>query len=171
MSGLIQIKMIRPTTLRVDSIRLELLNALRKEGRDTEADYKKCVETWTHKPKFASIVSLRSGAASVLTAPNGSVEENRIFQWVDEGTRHGYRIPSAGFARLSFRRYQAKTTPGVIGSGKGGPVGDYLHASHVTHPGIQPRLFSEAIQKGRKHRFLQAMQDAMKRGVTKAKAG
>lgn len=163
-----QVKGIRPAKLKVDSIRLELLNELRRQGKETETDLGKPVATWENKPKFESEISLAGGDAMVLTGPTGDAEAVKHFVWTDEGTPpHLIRRRRARTLRF-MSKYTAKTRPGWIGSQRGGPSGDPVYAPVVHHPGTKARKFTEAIQKRRKKKFTEGMIAAMQRGASKA---
>ena len=148
---LFQIKAIKPQRLRIPEIRLELLNELRRQGKETEADLGKPVATWENKPKFTSEISLAGGDAMVLTGPTGGDEAVQHFEWVDQGTRP-HIIRARRGRRLRFSsKYTAKTRPGWIGSRRGGPSGDAdgLAQSplHVERPPVPRQLASEADQQ------------------------
>lgn len=165
---LFQIKGIRPKKLQVDSIRLELLNELRRQGKETEAEFAKTVATWNDKPKFESEISLSGGDAMVLTGPTGSDEAVQHFEWVDQGTKPHIIRPRRGRVLRFSSKFTPKTRKGWIGSQRGGPSGDPVYAPVVHHPGTQARELSEAIQKRRKKKFTEGMVDAMQRGAAKA---
>jgi hypothetical protein len=81
-------KGIKPKKLRVDKVRLNLLNALRKEGRIVKKEFEKTTATWTgDKPTFMILISLAGGNAVVLVGPGGSTKGTQKWVWLDEGTK------------------------------------------------------------------------------------
>jgi hypothetical protein len=72
--------------------------------------------------------------------------DNRIYGYVDEGTKaHIIRAKSGGF--LTFRTgYIARTIPRVLHSGQSRYTGGWARKRIVRHPGTQSRRFSVIIQ-------------------------
>lgn len=166
MPFVVETKLIKPKQLKIDDIRLELLNALRKEGTAIKHEYEKTVATWKQKPEFRRLsVSLRGGLA-VIAVGTGDV----VYKFVDEGTTAHKIVPK----NRPFLAYQTvfvpKTKPNVIASNAGGKSGPWTRRKEVWHPGNAPRNFSNIIQKNRAAPFEKAMQAAMKRGADKANA-
>ena len=170
MSSVIEFKQIKPAKLKVDKVRLEILNALRAQGKEIVADYNQTVQTWRNKPAFEVAVSLAGGGATVLVTPDGPNRQQ--FEYVDKGTRpHIIRVRRAPALRFRLGG-SPKTQPGVIGSGSGSPPNGFWRAKDfVRHPGTEARRFSEIIEKRRRKRFQEAMVDAMQRGMEKAQDG
>ena len=163
MGEVFQIKLIKARKLKEDAVRLELLNALRAEGRQTAKEYEKTTASWKgKKPRFSSQISLTRSEAAVLTGPTGDAQAVEKWRRLDEGVK-----------ALRFRGgpYQAKTQPRVIGSRGGGPSGAYVFrkwARHLPH-GIEAREWSVVIQKRRRRRFTRRMVGAMNRGLKRAR--
>lgn len=158
MSALV-IKQIKPSRLRIDAMRLQLLNDVRKVGTGIKADFEKTTATWKTQVKFEVQVSLAGGPqAEVFTT-------NKIYGYVDKGTEPHVILPKRKKA-LSFvwggpGSYRPKTRPGVIGSSGGGATGDRVAFKGVLHPGTKPRNFSKEIQKLWTPRFKRAMEASM----------
>jgi len=164
MPDVFQFKAIKPKKLKIDKIRMEILNALRAEGRDVTKEYEKTTASWRVKPKFETMIGLtRAEGASVFVGT-----DDEIYGYVDQGTRpHVIRPRRARFLR--FRTgYKAKTSPRKIGSGPGGASGPVRFAKIVHHPGTQPREFSPTIRKRRRRKFTRRMVKAMQAGAKKA---
>lgn len=161
MPEVFELKVIRAKKLKVDAIRLELLNALRAEGRDVKKEYEKTTKTWKRKPKFETLIGLTGNDASVLTGTDSS-----IYKYIDEGTRIRWALMSSD--------WKSKTTPKKIGSTRG--RGRVLIAGKRAmqrrnirpRPGIKAREFSETIRKQRKNKFTRRMVKAMQDGAKKA---
>lgn len=169
MASSIQITPIFAEALQVDEIRLELLNELRKQGRLSAAELRKCVRTWRDKPKFKDPApSLKGGNASVTVAPSGSEDAVNHWNWTDEGTR-AHIIEAKRAPMLRFRGgWKAKTSPGVIGSGQSKSSGGWVSKKRVHHKGTKARKFTETVGKLRSREFDEAMQKAVMRGAQKA---
>lgn len=168
--SVIEFKQIKPAKLKVDKVRLELLNALRAQGKEIVADYNQTVQTWRNKPSFEVAISLADGGATVLVTPDGP--NRKQFEYVDKGTRPHPIFPRRARVLRFSSGYTAKTAPGVIGSGAGGPSGSPAFAAFIPrHPGTEARRFSEIIEQRRRKRFQEAMVDAMQRGMEKAQDG
>lgn len=161
--AVVKSKVIKPAKLKDKDMRLELLNGLRTVARAVERDYKETVKTWERKPEFETIISLRGGKAEFLVGTS-----DLIYKYVDEGTKpHPIFPKKAKFLRFQSG-YQAKTTPGIIGSKAGGRSGSEVFSRGVMHPGSKPRKFSELINKKYKSRFKDKMHDSMKRAAKKS---
>ena len=55
---MIVVKAIKPSRLREDAMRLELLNAMRRVGTGIKKDFEATTKTWKHKVKFEQLISL-----------------------------------------------------------------------------------------------------------------
>jgi hypothetical protein len=172
----------------LDAIRMELLNALRSEGRHIKRDFQKSTRTWKHKPRFDMKVSLRRAQAT------GFVEvktDDEIYGYVNHGTgiwsgRGKYPIrpkvrrrgPRGRFRRaagsLAFpSKFGPKTRPGKIGSSAGSRGGPMVFTKQVMHPGIRPRKFDQAIVNriNKTGRFQRRIDQAIVRGLAKSDKG
>jgi hypothetical protein len=158
-------KQIRPKKLKIDEVRLQLLNAIRAEGRAILKEYGKTVATWRRKPKFEQLIGLDKQQATVLVGT-----DSEIYKYVDEGTRPHRIVPRrARYLRFQVG-YRAKTVPNVIGSTAGGKFGPIVYRKAVQHPGFPGRNFTKIIQHRRKKPFRDAMLKAAQKGVAKANA-
>lgn len=159
-------KSIKPQKLKVDAIRLELLNALRKEATAIKKEYQKVVNTWDDAPKFDSAISLTGGNASALVGPTGSQKQVNKFLWLDKGTRIRWALMS--------KDWRSKTRPGGLSSGPGGgrvvvAGRRAMQARNIApRPGIQARNWTTLIAQRRKRPFQRAMVKAMQVGASKA---
>ncbi len=164
MAEVFSVKGIKPKKLKVDAFRLEMLNALRAEGRAVKKEYEKTTKTWKKKPEFEMLIGLTGKDASVLVGT-----DNEIYGYVDEGTE-GHYVPKTGVATMKFRPgYKAKTKPKQIKSYKGGAFGNKIvRRGRWWVKGIQPREFSPTIQKRRRKPFTRRMVKAMQAAGSKA---
>jgi len=153
------IKGIKPQKLKVDAIRLEILNELRKEGKDQVKELDKTTKTWKgDKPKFEALIGLTGEDATVVTGPTGSTMGVKKWNWLNEGTRVRRALMS--------RNWKSKTRPGYLGSG-GGRGRVVFISRRLSRPGIQARGWTEMVTKRRKQPFTNRMIKAMNRGAQK----
>ena len=166
--GALVFKIIKPQRLKVDAMRLALLNPMRKVGTGIKADFEKTVSTWKNKPKFDMQISL----SPVPQAEVSTVD--KIYRYVDQGTKGPYEIWAGYYTGKSNKKNLAfsskstpKTTPGVIGSSGGSRGTVDTFRPYVEHPGIKARNFSKEIEKIWQPKFKRAMEGAMSK-VAKA---
>lgn len=162
-------KPIKPKRLKDDAFRLEILNEVRKTGRDIRKDFEKTTATWKRKPEFDIDIS--------LTAPGPIVEvstDNKIYRFVNDGT-DPHPIFAGIFTGKSNKKALAffpsstpKTAPGIIGSGSGSQSGDRVARPYVDHPGTKARNFDETIAKKWEKLFKRRMEAAMVKGAKKS---
>jgi hypothetical protein len=159
MAEVFQVKAIKAKPMRLKEVRLELLNALRAEGKENEKLLEQTWATWKgDKPKAETLIGLTTKDASVLTGPNGSEDALNKFKWLDEGTCVRYATMS--------QDWKSKTTPGKLKSGRG--RGRMLFVNkRRPRPGIKARGWTELIQKRRRRPFTNAMIKAKNRGLDK----
>lgn len=107
--------------------------------------FKKTTSTWKTDVTFA-IDGPRGGTGAVGT-------DNDIYGYVTHGTRpHIIKPRNASVLSWEGGVYRAKSTPGIIGSKRGGNkptggVGQAVFAKVVHHPGTKARGYEEAIAK------------------------
>jgi hypothetical protein len=82
------VKGLKPAKLRVNQVRLNILNALRKEGKIVKRELEKTTATWKGaKPTFEIAIGLTGQDAIVLIGPGGNPEGAQKWVWLDEGTK------------------------------------------------------------------------------------
>jgi hypothetical protein len=148
---------IKPKRLKVDQIRLNILNALRAEGRIIKRELEKTTTTWKgEKPKFDIAIGLDSRDAILLVGPAGSQKGAEKWIWLDEGTKpHPIRAKNA--PNLIFRHgsgFRPKTKVQTFASFPGANKGPWVSKKRVIHPGIKARKWSETIQRKRRNPFV-----------------
>jgi len=165
------VKAIKPRKLRVKEVRLELLNELRKEGREEVRILQPTVQHWRGvKPDFDFEIGLTSKEVLLLVGPVGSEKAVQKWGWRDEGTRKNYPITARRTPFLRFRSgYSPSTTPGSFKSRGAVSYGSWVRKKTVIHPGIDARGWSEKLQKQRKRPYRDRMLAATRRGMEKAK--
>jgi len=125
--------------LAVDMERAErvIQNALTGTAQDIQVDFQTTTQTWRRRPGFAV---REEGQYSRIIGT-----EDEIYGYVNYGTGP-HLIRPVNARRLAFpANYQAKTSPGNIGSSGGGSSGPTVYANAVMHPGTAARKFDEAI--------------------------
>lgn len=150
------LKSIVPDLLKVDRIRLELLNGLRRFGRSAIRDVKKITDPWDNeKPNWSFKISLAGGNPSVFIDAGDGLGANK-WLWLDEGTSERPAIMSSNFV--------PKTQPGVLssGSGQGGLV--FINPDDP-QPGIEAREFSKNLIIKWTPMFQDIMQEALDKGA------
>jgi hypothetical protein len=156
----LSMKYFGPKGMKADEVRLEILNELRKQGTIVKDDFKKTTRTWDHQPQFSSEIHFEGTDPSLIVGT-----DDKIFKFVDEGTRAHWVRPKRG-GMLAFKTgYRAKTSPGMIGSTGGGGFGPMGFSKGHKVSGIKKRGFTRAIRLIRKPGFDRAMQAGLKRGL------
>jgi len=113
----------------------------RTAGREALRRYRRTVISWSRKPHFEDVYETTPDSATVLVGT-----DDPIYGYVDRGTRPHIIEPIGEGYPLRFQSgYRAKTMPGFLGSGQGGPEGPTVRAMRVRHPGTKPRRFTEMI--------------------------
>ena len=159
-------KSIKPQKLKIDKMRLELLNAMRKSGTVIQKDFEQTTATWKHKVKFETLVSLKQPGPTILVDT-----DDEIYRYVNEGTKAhdiwaGYYTGKSKHKVLVFPSgFTAKTTPGSLRSGPGGSSGKLVHTPYVRHKGSKARSFDAMIKKKREKWFKRQMQAAMNKAA------
>lgn len=152
-----RIKPIIPSKMQIGRIRLELLNALRKEGREMAKDFQQTTSTWNGaKPDFKPNISLAGGDASVIVEPTGSKKGINKWNWLDQGTRVRRALMSPN--------WKSKTKPGRLRSG-GGAGHVVFISKKLRRPGIKARGWSKTIGRQNTRRFQKRMGLAVTRGA------
>ena len=167
MTVVIAMKAIKPKRLKVDAIRLEILNELRKEGTVHRKELNKTTATWKgERPKMESLFGLSKGDATVVTGPTGSDKAVNKWVWLNDGTKIRWALMS--------NDWRSKTTPRRFKSGRGrGRVvvaGKRYMLRHgiPPRPGIKAREWTVLLTKRRKRPFTRRMIKAMQRAAKKA---
>jgi len=162
MPGAIVGKVIKPSRLKDDAMRLKLLNAMRKAGTQIKRDFEATVATWEEKPKFEELISLTGPGPVVLIGT-----DDEIYRYVNDGTRPheiwaGAYTGKSDKTVLAFSsQFVPKTQPGIIGSNPGFVGERDTFVPMVNHPGTEARNFDKVIQKKREPWFKRQMEGAM----------
>ena len=154
-------KGIKPKKLQVDQIRLNILNALREEGKIIAKEFEKTTRTWKGvKPKFEVLIGLTGKDATVIVGPTGSDKAVLKWVWIDEGTRP-HKIRAKNAPLLKFRSgFSPKTLPNKIASFPSGSFGSFVSKKEVNHPSTKPRNFTTIVVRRRRKPFIKSMTKA-----------
>lgn len=140
-------------------------------GEEQVLLFEAVVKTWKRKPRFISRVTVLKDKMILSVFPIGAHADK--FRWVDRGTKGPYPIPKVvrPGKRLAFQTgYIPRTRPGAQVNPQGGAAtGDTVFPSQVQHPGIKARGFTEAFTERLKPEFRQRSENALRRGVRRAR--
>lgn len=160
-----QVKFIKPQKMKLKEVRLEILNELRKQGREVTVEMAKPLATWKDKPKINFAIGLDKEAATLLVGPEGSEEQVNKFIWLDKGTKKRWALMS--------KDWSSKTKPNSFTASRGS--GRVIIAGRKAmqkrgigvRPGIKARGWTEALMKKRRKPFTRGIIDAKNKGVDK----
>lgn len=153
-----------------DVFRLEMLNAMHKIQRGIERDFKETTKTWSHQPKWDSVIDTKGGQLAVLVGT-----DDPIYKYVNDGTKPHVIVPRTKKAlRFPWDGYGShipKTIPTWIGSFPEQVPTNTVYFKKVNHPGNEARMFDEEIQKFWTPRFKTAIEEAMRNAAKKSGHG
>jgi hypothetical protein len=151
-------KNIKPRKLKIDKVRLRILNGLRKEGRIIKKEFEKTTATWKGaKPTFEIAIGLTGQDAIVLVGPAGNPEGAQKWLWLNDGTKP-HVIQAKNVPNLVFRtNFKPKTKVKTFSSKSGSISPPWRATPKVNHPGIEARDWTGEIAKKRKKPFTKAM--------------
>ena len=111
-----QVKPIKPPNLKVDAIRLAILNALKREGTVEKKLLEGTTKYWEGaKPTFTAEVSLAGGDAQLLVGVSGNTEAAAKWVRIVIGTKGGRWIYPRHARALRFQPgYDAGSTPNTL---------------------------------------------------------
>ena len=157
-------------------MRDELNSEMSETAQEAKTFLNKVTQRWKNKPLFRVKLLVSPGLLRWTVLATGP--KRKIFRWVDEGTgkfgkkKRAYKIPKTPQTKvLRFQTgYSPKTKPIArfnVGPGKAsGPV---VFAKQVIHPGIKGREFTKTIVKQLQPDLSRRINNAMKRGIRRAK--
>jgi hypothetical protein len=119
---------------------------------------------WEHPVKFEKLINITKDNIEVAVAT-----DDEIYGYVNNGTRP-HLIPKGNLPYpLRFKvGGRAKTTPGMIPSGRGAKGTKQVYAKSVHHPGTKARDFDGLIQKRWDKTFAYNAQRAIDKAIRKA---
>lgn len=127
-----------PTREQVIALGIATVNVILDQ---VEKDYAATYRTFTHRPKFVKEKARLVG--TVVVGAEYTQDEN--YARLDQGTRDHIVGRNRQWMKFS-PGYRQKTTPGYIGSSRGGPFGNKVVARGPWRvSGITPRRFQEVV--------------------------
>lgn len=123
-------------------------------ARELLEDYQKTTSTWDNQPRWV----VRVGRDRIEVRTNSA-----IWNMLDKGTRPHEIRARRGKALRFASGYAAKTRPGSIIAGAGGPSGDDRFAQSVQHPGTRPRGFTNRLRAKWKEKWPRMLRQAVSR--------
>ena len=163
-----QVKPIKPDYLQVDTVRLELLNALRKEGTASKKLLRQTTENWQgEKPQFKEKISLAGGDTTLLVYPDGSEKAVNKWNWLNEGTKPHVIVPKRAKMLRFQSGYTAGSTPNSLRTRRSRSFGETVYAKRVNHPGIKARNWTILVLKERYVPYRTSMNEALEKGLKK----
>jgi len=143
----------------------------RKSKPELIQAHNRVVANWENKPVFKARKRIRKIGITIFVFASG--EAAQIWRWVTGGTKGGYKIPKRARKAGNPLRFKTGYKPKTAAVGKfGGPgvsTGPWASAHQVTHPGIEARRFEEAIADDYKRTFARDIENAMRRGLRRAR--
>lgn len=160
-------RVIRPDKMKIDAVRLEVLNEMRKVGTEVKRDFEGTVSNWKpeNKPGFSAAVSLAAGAPTLIVVATGNTE---IYGYVSRGTEAHIILPRNSSKLVFQTGYKSKTQPGSLRSGPSSYSGPVVYSDGVIHPGNEPRDFEGQIEEKYQSIFADRVAMAIERGVKKS---
>jgi hypothetical protein len=128
------------------------------------------IADWDNKTTFKKEVEIKPGKWQLSIRHTAMGKEAWIFKWVDEGTgTHGPRGTSYVIApvRADFLRFNVPHMPKTRAPGGVRRMGaqKVVYAKMVTHPGIEPRKFSDELKATYRKTIVPRTHKAARRGL------
>ncbi len=139
------------------------------------AEHDKVVADWATEIEFKARKFVSKAGIAVNVFPAG--DNKMIWIYVTQGTRPHPIAPKRPGYPLRFQwggagSYKPKTTPAPSYGGPGKVVGGRtVRFMSVKHPGTKARPFPAKIAQDYKKTFARDMNNAMKRGIRRARRG
>ena len=151
----------------------EIEKQMRKEGQQYKKLYHDWVDTWEAKPRFKVKIRHKTQQGYMWGEVTPTADQGllQIMNWVIHGTgshvgKGYYPIRPHGDYPLRYREtYTPATQPGIIQSRVPSYSGPEVTRNEVWHPGIEPRKITEFILLRREAAYINAMGEAVKRGL------
>lgn len=168
----------------------EIEKQMRKEGQQYKKLYHDWVDTWEAKPRFKVKIRRKTQQGYMWGEVTPTADQGllQIMNWVIHGTGSyvgkgyypirplglkiargaaiGVNLNMQGDYPLRYREtYTPATQPGIIQSRGASYSGPEVTAMEVWHPGIKPRNITEFILLRREAAYINAMGEAVKRGL------
>lgn len=144
------------------SIRTHIQKAINDQLATMQKDFQRTTRTW--KTSVIFVIHKTTADGNTLRGSVGT--DNKIYGYVNDGTRAHIIRPKRARALRFSTGYRAKTRYRVLSSSSGGSYGAVAYAQIVHHPGTKPREFDITIADMRQSDFEKAVAQAIVRGTT-----
>lgn len=159
----------RPTLvdMGIDTVREELLNEVRKAGREMKRDMEQVFVNWDQRPEVHMKIHL------TRADPQAGVEvyvDDSLVQMLNQGTK-GHYVAARKAPRMAWQvGFNAKTIPHQLRSIKGGKSGN-VWATSMRHwvKGVEAREWDKALADKWDKPLAERLQAAANRGAKKAR--
>ena len=140
--------------LKLDAI---IRRLVAEEAVEVRTDYEKTTRTWDKRPVFIIKFADNHMKATVGT-------DNKIYEYVDEGTRpHIIKPKRPGYPLRFNTPFKPKTQVMQIKSGSGFTGTNTVRAMLVHHPGTKARKFTPVILRAHNRMFAKRLQQEITR--------
>jgi len=140
----------------------------RKSKPELIQAHDRVVANWKNKPEFKARKRITRIGITIFVFASGDAAE--IWRYVTGGTRPHPITPKRPGYPLKFQTgYKPKTIPVGKFGGPGRYTGPTVRAYRVQHPGTKARRFEEAIADDYKRTFARDIENAMRRGLRRAR--
>lgn len=132
------------------------------------AAHNRIVSNWRNKPEFKARKRITKKGITIFVYASGDAA--RIWGYVTGGTKPHTITPKRGGYPLRFKTgYKPKTKPPGKFGGPGAYTGPQVRAMRVRHPGTKARRFEQTIADDYKRTFQRDIENAMRRGLRRAR--
>lgn len=157
-------KEIKTPRMNIQPTRKLIQNAVQAEAKFQKNELQKTVSAWKRKPKFRQETISHDPTLIVAVGPEKS-KTGQIWIWLNDGTsRHTIRARRAPYLRFQ-QNYSPGTTPGQFSSVPSGSWGPWARKRQVTHPGTEPRDWTNILSKKRQRPFRDRILKAVQKGA------
>lgn len=159
----VKFEVIAPAPLKYGTVIAELEKVLRDEGKKAVKEFKKTIDTWTHKVGFKYDVTHANDSTMHAYPHSGAVD---TWTMLELGTP-SHTVPKGRTGTMSFYpRYRKKSRPRQLKSFPGGPSGTKITRRGAwTIKGIKPRQWGSRYINLRKKPFAFNVDVAVRKGA------
>ena len=158
-----QFKAVKPKQLRIGAVRANILNALKDEGKHAVSLLNETIATWVHdKPTMISEIGYKGGDVVMIAGPTGNMKGVKKWHWLNLGTHVRYAALST---QKDGEKWVSKTKIRTLRSGRGAGWVVARGKRAGRHRGIDPRGWTEIINKMMRKTFHRKIQSAVTRGI------